>query len=231
MENLTNKNSIKVTIGVIIVFIGVCILSSDYFNQKKFQIFDEMNDLYYSQLDELEENIEETDEEEILTIEDDLPILESIIETNEDIPVITTKTPVPAVDYTKYYVGYLSIPKLKLKKGFTEIDNKYNNVNRNIEVIKPSDYPDKEKGNFIIASHSGNMSVSFFKDLYKLTLEDEIYITYNNTEYKYLIKKIYTDVKDGDVTIKRNKNKTTLTLITCTKGDKTTQTIYITERV
>lgn len=226
MENSINKTTVKITIGVIIVFIGICILSSNYYNQKKFEVFDEMNDLYYSQLDDLED-IEEI-EEEVSNIEDNLPILESITET-ENIPN-TTKAPVVAVDYTKYYVGYLSIPKLNFKKGFTEIDNKYNNVNRNIEVIKPSDYPNIEKGNFIIASHSGNMSVSFFKDLYKLTLEDELYITYNNTEYKYIIKKIYTDIKDGDVTIKRNKNKTTLTLITCTKGDKTTQTIYIAER-
>ena len=45
------------------------------------------------------------------------------------------------------------------------------------------------------------------------------------------IKSMDTDLKDGDVAIKRDKSKTTLTLITCTKGDKTTQTIYICERI
>ncbi|MDD4706187.1 MAG: sortase [Bacilli bacterium] len=223
MENLINKPNIKVTIGVLIVFIGICILSSNYYNQKKFEVFDEMNDLYYSQLIEIEDSDEIIEEEVIANNEEDLQPALPVI---NEVP----NTPVPVIDYSKYYVGYLSIPKLDLKKGFTEIDNKYNNVNRNIEVIKPSDYPDKVKGNFIIAGHSGSSSVSFFKDLYKLNLEDEATITYNGIEYKYIIKNIYTDAKDGDLVIKRNKNKTTLTLITCTKGDKNTQTIYIAER-
>ena len=60
---------------------------------------------------------------------------------------------------------------------------------------------------------------------------DKVDITYNNKNYTYIITNIYTDLKDGDVAIKRNKNKTTLTLITCTRGDKTTQTIYICERI
>ena len=85
--------------------------------------------------------------------------------------------------------------------------------------------------NFILAAHSGTSSVSFFKDLYKLKLNDEVIITYKDKEYKYIIKNIYTDTKDGNVTIKRNKDKTTLTLITCTKNDNKTQTIYIAERI
>ena len=67
--------------------------------------------------------------------------------------------------------------------------------------------------------------------MYKLTLGDKVDITYNNKNYTYIITNIYTDLKDGDVAIKRNKNKTTLTLITCTRGDKTTQSIYICERI
>lgn len=223
MENLTNKTNVKVTIGVLIVFIGICILSSNYYNQKKFEVFDEINDLYYSQLIEIEELDELIEEEIIVNHEEDLQTETAVI---NEVPTPS----VPTIDYTKYYVGYLSISKLGFKKGFTEIDNKYNNVNRNIQIINPSDYPDKVKGNFIIAGHSGSSSVSFFKDLYKLNLEDELIITYNNIEYKYIIKNIYTDAKDGDLVIKRNKNKTTLTLITCTKGDKNTQTIYIAER-
>ncbi len=230
MENLTNKTSIKVTIGVLIVFIGFCILSSTYYNEKKFEVFDDMNDLYYEQLIEIDNNIEElADGDEIVSDSLSDPSDENVVNeiSNQEVQNVV----VPTIDYTKYYVGYLSIPKIGLKKGFTEIDSKYNNVNRNIQVISPSSYPNVEKGNFIIAGHSGSSSVSFFKDLYKLSLGDEVGITYNNQEYKYTIKNIYTDIKDGDIGIKRNKDKTTLTLITCTKGDKTTQTIYICELV
>ena len=66
---------------------------------------------------------------------------------------------------------------------------------------------------------------------YKLENGDLVDTTYNNKEYHYKISNIYTDIKDGDVAIKRNKNKNTLTLITCTKGDKETQTIYICELI
>ena len=84
-------------------------------------------------------------------------------------------------------------------------------------------------GNLILASHSGTSSISFFKNLYKLELNDDVYVNYNNKDYHYKVTDIYTDIKDGDIGIRRNKNKTTLTLITCTKNDKTTQTVYICE--
>lgn len=224
MDNLVYKKKIKVTIGVIIFFIGLCITSSTYLKEKKFQVFDEMNELYYDTIVEMEIMADEIADADIIEeniVEEETPAIETPI----------TPAPVPVIDYSKFYVGYLTIPKINLKKGFTEIDNKYNTVNRNIEIIKPSSYPDIDKGNFIIAGHSGSSSVSFFKDLYLLSLEDEAYITFNNIEYKYIIKNIYTDIKDGDVVIRRNKDITTLTLITCTKGDKNTQTIYIAERV
>lgn len=225
MDNLVSKRKIKVTLGVLIIFIGFCIISSTYFKEKKFEVFDDMNELYYEQIIEIANVPEEID-----TLE--LPeVLETpVVEEAEEI-IDPTETVVPVIDYSKYYVGYLSIPKINLKKGFTEINSKYNNVNRNIEIIKPSKYPDVSKGNLIIAGHSGSSSVSFFKDLYKLKLEDEVFITYNGNEYKYKIKLIYTDLKDGDVVVRRNKDITTLTLITCTKGDKNTQTIYMCELV
>ena len=54
-------------------------------------------------------------------------------------------------------------------------------------------------------------------------------IKYNNKIYTYKIVNIYTEAKDGVVTIYRDERKSCLTLITCTKDDKTTQTIYILE--
>lgn len=54
-----------------------------------------------------------------------------------DNPVVERPKPQPKpVDYTKYYVGTLEIPKINLKKGFLNIDSPYNNVNRNVTVIK-----------------------------------------------------------------------------------------------
>ena len=210
--NLTKRN--KITIGVLIVFIGICLFSSTYFLTKKNQVFDRMNELYF-------ELLVETELDELVGEEDEIIF-------NDDEPEISTK---PAIDYTEYYVGYLSIPKLNLKKGFTDIGNRYNTVTRNIQVIKPSDYPDVDKGNFIIAAHSGSTSISFFRDLWKLEINDEAFVNYKGNDYQYIIKDIYTVPKTGMVTIKRNKEVSTLTLITCTRRDNTTQIVYILERV
>lgn len=228
MENKTRKKYISTVISVLVLFIGICILGSTYFNTKKHEVFDEMNELYYEQIANEIEGLDEIDDD------DETPSTEEEIvnpSENTESKITTTTKPVVNIDYTKYYVGNISIPKIDLKRGFVSKDSKYNNVNRNIYIVPESDYPDKEGGNFILASHSGTSSISFFKNLYKLTLGDKVDITYNNKNYTYIITNIYTDLKDGDVAIKRNKNKTTLTLITCTRGDKTTQTIYICERI
>lgn len=228
MENKTRRKYISTVISVLVLFIGICILGSTYFDTKKHQVFDEMNELYYEQIASEIEGLDEIDDETQTSEEE--PVEPSEVTEPVETPT-TTKKPVVSVDYTKYYVGNISIPKIDLKRGFVSKDSKYNNVNRNIYIVPESDYPDKEGGNFILAAHSGTSSISFFKNLYKLSIGDKVDVTYNNKNYTYIITNIYTDLKDGDVAIKRDKSKTTLTLITCTKGDKTTQTIYICERV
>ena len=64
-----------------------------------------------------------------------------------------------------------------------------------------------------------------------MALGDTASIYYNNKKYNYKIVNIYTDNKDGTVTIYRDESKNTMTLITCTKDDDTKQTIYILELV
>ena len=220
----------KITIGVLIMFIGLCLLSSNYLSAKKLEVFDEMNELYYEQLVDLETELEELEDEVVIPGGEEAPIELPLPQPGNE-PTTTKKPTAKPVDYTKYYVGYLSIPKINLKKGFTEINNKYNNVNRNIQVMKPSNYPDVALGNMIIAGHSGSTAVSFFKDLYKLKKGDALYITYEDVEYTYIISNIYTVPKTGKVKIVRDVTQTTLTLITCTKGNSKTQTVYIAERV
>lgn len=113
------------------------------------------------------------------------------------------------------YILYLKIPKINLNKGIVSKDSKFNNVDRNIQILKESDMPDIENGNLILASHSGNSNVSYFKDLNKLELNDNIYIEYNNKKYHYKIVNYYIVEKTGLIDIIRNKNKANLTLITC----------------
>ena len=127
------------------------------------------------------------------------------------------------------YIGYLEIPKINLKKGFLDIKSKYNSIDYNVTVIKTSTFPDKPKGNFILAAHSGTATISYFRNLYQLKKGDVAHIYYKKKKYTYKIVKIYTQAKTGKLSIYRDYNKTTLTLITCTKDNKKKQTLYILE--
>ena len=69
--------------------------------------------------------------------------------------------------------------------------------------------------------------IDFVKKIYNIEVNDDIVIHYNNKKYVYKIDKIYNEKKTGRVRILRNKNNTTLTLITCTKDDNYHQTVYI----
>lgn len=134
------------------------------------------------------------------------------------------------IDYSRY-VGVLEIPKISLKRGFYNTDSKYNNIEQNVSMISGSSMPDVPNGNLMLMAHSGDAYISFFAYLYRLKIGDTAYITYQGNRYKYQIVNIYTVPKTGKVAIYRDYNKTTLTLITCTKNDDTTQTVYIAELV
>ena len=207
-----SKNK-KIVISIIIVIIGLIILCSEYFNSKKIAVYDYMNELYYTK-----ENIE----------------TEEIIEENnkeEDSEENNTSYKFDINEDESIYIGYLSIPDINLKKGFTKKESKYNTISKNIQILSASDYPDKENGNVIFAAHSGNSSVSYFNKLYLLNKDALVYVTYNNVIYTYKITDIYTVKKNGEIEIKSNKNKSNITLITCTKNDNTTQTVYLGELI
>lgn len=127
------------------------------------------------------------------------------------------------------YIGVLEIPKINIKRGFLNIKDKGNNVNKNLQVIKGSDMPNVKNGNLIIAAHSGNSYISYFKNLYKLSDEDIAYVYFNNIKYTYKVAGKYDAEKNGKVTIHRDNKKNTLTLITCSQTDKTKQIVYILE--
>lgn len=137
----------------------------------------------------------------------------------------------PENNYQSNYIAFLEIEKIKFKRGLLPKNSYYNNVDYNVEILEVSDFPNVINGNFILAGHSGTSNVAYFKDLYKLKLGDIAKVYYQGMVYKYQIVNIYNEVKDGSVNIYRDLNKTTLTLITCTKNDKNNQTIYILELV
>ena len=133
------------------------------------------------------------------------------------------------VDYSKY-LGVLEIPKIGLKRGFYNIDSKYNDIKYNVTMVQGSTLPDVVNGNLILMAHSGDAYISYFAYLWKLSVGDTVYVTYGGHQYQYLIVNIYESPK-GVVTIRRNYDRTVLTMITCTKNNDFTQTVYISELI
>lgn len=117
------------------------------------------------------------------------------------------------VKITSSPLGYLTIPKLQLHLPWYSLNDEENTVSRNVQFIK-SNLPDIKNGNFILAAHSGNSNVSYFKNLQLLEIGDVIFITYQGKTYTYEMIHSYEVLKKSFNMI-RPTNETTLTLITC----------------
>ena len=128
------------------------------------------------------------------------------------------------------YIAVLKIPKINLERGLVDPNSYLNNVDYNIQILKNSAMPDQRFGNVMLAAHSGNARISYFRNLDKLKLGDEISIEYKSKTYEYKIVDIYLIDKTGTAEIIRNKNKSTLTLITC-KHNTNKQIIVIAELI
>lgn len=125
------------------------------------------------------------------------------------------------------YIAVLEIPSINLKRGLVDFNSKYNDVKYNVQIIEKYNMPDVENGNLILASHNGNSKISFFKNLSKLSKESLIYVYYEGYKYIYEYSYSYDILKDGEVEIVRDFDKTTITLITCKSNDKNKQVVYI----
>ena len=73
------------------------------------------------------------------------------------------------------YQGLLEITKINLLLGFYNNDSSENNVNKNIQKIG-NDTPDMKNATIILAAHSGNSYLGYFKNLDKLNINDFINI-------------------------------------------------------
>ena len=127
------------------------------------------------------------------------------------------------------FIGVLEIPSINLSRGFLDKENIYNDVDYNIKILDESAMPN-EKGNVILASHSGNSKIAFFKNLYKLKIQDKVYIYYNGLKYEYKIYNKYEEIKDGDIDILESR-ESMLTLTTCNQSHKGYQLVILCELV
>ncbi len=199
-------------IGSFLIFVSIIILSYNSFINLKEEVYSDFK---------LKNSYNYT--EKIVG----LPFLNNL--TKKDVKV-TPKEAKEEIDYSKY-IGVLEIPNISLKRGFYSYGNKLNTIEHNVTVVGGSDMPDVNNGNLILMAHSGDAYISFFAYLYKLNIGNYIYVSYGGVKYTYKLVNKYDVMKTGFVDIKRNDFKKTITLITCTKNNDSSQTIYIGEEI
>lgn len=128
------------------------------------------------------------------------------------------------------YIAVLKIPKIDLERGLVDPNSYLNNVDYNIQILKDSAMPDQRFGNVMLAAHSGNARISYFRNLDKLDINDNVSISYKGKIYSYKVVNFYDIEKNGKAQIIRNKNVSTLTLVTC-RHNTNKQMIVICELV
>lgn len=186
-ENNYSIRKIYVIIGILLMLIGAGIILFDILSNKNMDnIESKAMDKYYEEKEIVDNNN--------LTMPN--------LKNNKDVPKIE-------------YIGVLSIPKINLKRGLVDPNSSLNNIEYNVTFLSGSSMPDEMCGNVILAAHSGTARISYFKNLDKLDLNDEVIIDYMNNTYKYYVFNKYEIEKTGGANIIRDTNKTTLTLITC----------------
>lgn len=117
------------------------------------------------------------------------------------------------------FVALIEVPKVSLRKGIYQLNNKHNSVSYGIEVLSGSSFPDKDDSTLILASHSGNSNVSYFRNLVYLKKGDYVYLFYNGYKYRYEIIDCYKKKKDGYISVKDFGKGKFIILTTC-KNDE-----------
>lgn len=203
-QKKNNKKGYLLIFGILLIFISLGILINKYYQRNEIQNIEENNlEEFYEIQEEISHDIEENNE-----IQEEVKAEEKIEQ--------------------EQYLAVLKIDKINLEKGIYNINSKNNNVNKNIQLLKESDMPDKENGNVIIAGHSGNSYIAYFKNLVKLNNGAEAKIFYNGKTYIYNLTKSYEVEKTGKIELYKNKDRQTLTLITC-KHNTNRQIVFVFE--
>jgi LPXTG-site transpeptidase (sortase) family protein len=121
------------------------------------------------------------------------------------------------------YYFILNIPKINLSEKVYEYNDKNNDVNKGIFLAKEYDF-NSFKGSLILASHSGNSSISHFKNLDKLDKDDIVSIIIDNRVIYYKIVDIFKIQKNGK--FKYSNENETIYLVTCDKEYNKKQIVF-----
>lgn len=197
-KQIKNKRySLIIFLGIFLLLLGISYNIYNHYQQKKQDSVDN------EKVEEFFEIKEEKDSDEEVSVE------------------------TPTVkEETDNYIGVLEIPKINLKKGIVDKTSASNNVNKNIYTLKETILPDEQiNSHIILAGHSGNSYVSFFRNLKKLDMKDKVYFYYKGVKYIYEVSNKYEIEKTGTTELKQT-NISDITLITCISGTNK-QVVYV----
>lgn len=124
------------------------------------------------------------------------------------------------------YTAILEIPSINLKRGLVDSTNNFKSINYAISIDSNSTYPN-ENGNFILYAHSGNSTIAYFKDLYKVEERDLIYIYLYGIKYEYEVINIYNIEKNGTANVVSTNDDKYITLITCDQTNSDYQIVIL----
>ncbi|MBQ3474881.1 MAG: sortase [Bacilli bacterium] len=195
-QRKNKRYSLIILLGIFLFFLGISYLVYNHYDNKK------------------QDNIEKEMIEEFFEIEDEEQVVEE--EQQEQ----------PIKQEVVNYMAVLEIPKINLKRGLFDKNSSSNNVNRNIYILKETTLPDEQiNSHIILAAHSGNSYISFFRNLKKIDMKDKIYFYYKGVKYIYEVSNKYEIEKTGTTELKQT-NISDITLITCISGTNK-QVVYV----
>ena len=179
------KYLLLILIGIFFIVISI-----------SFHLFDYINEVNY-------ENINQEKIEDFFEIE------------NKDEDIITNETKLEDNKQNDNFMAVLEIPKINLKRGIYDKSNINNNVDKNIFILNESILPSEEvNSHILLASHSGNSYISYFRNLYKLNINDKVYFYYQGIKYIYEISDKYEIEKTGTIKLSFD-NQDDIALMTC----------------
>ena len=193
------RNKLLILFGMVIIIIGCTIMLYDATLREYQSRVEEKNVIDFFEKYDVSSSEKDTNNEYIIEKQDET-VIEQIYEEYDD------------------SIAVLEIPKIKLKRTIYDIYSIKNNVNKNISLLKESVLPGLETVSHIfLAAHAGNSYISYFKNLYLLSLNDDIYFYFQNKKYIYKVVDIYEIAKENKSFIKQTAMQD-ISLITCISG-------------
>ena len=200
-QRKNKRYSLIICMGIFLLFLGTLYFIYNYCQNRK-------QDIQENQMIEEFFEITNEDAEEII-----------IEENDKDQEIVIQKE-------TVNYMAILEIPKINLKRGLFDKNSSNNNVDRNIYILNETTLPDEQiNSHIILAAHSGNSYISFFRNLKKLDMKDKVYFYYKGVKYSYEVSNKYEIEKTGTTELKQT-NISDITLITCISGTNK-QVVYV----